>query len=279
MKTLKKPLIGLAVLALFAFDKRIVLEKKPTNFEHQVMHPTKPFQQGEKISYKAHYGWINAGTADLTIKRQDTAIDGKPVFHAVGEGKTLNVFEWFYKVRDVYETYLDEQTLAPRKFKRRVNEGGYIINRDYHFKREEGVVHTAQKGEIKTPNDVQDMLSSFYYLRALDFSKAKKGQIYRINSFMDYEMWPFYVKYMGKDEVTIDIGTFYCHKFVPVVQKGRVFKSENDLNVWVTADVNKVPILVESKLLVGSVKLELTGYQNLIAPIAKVEKKGLSSWF
>lgn len=278
MKTLKKPLIGLAVLALFAFDKRIVLEEKPETFEHQKLSKVKPFKEGEKISYRAHYGWLDAGTADLTIVRQDTSIDGNPVFHAVGEGKTLSVFEWFYKVRDVYETYMDEKTLAPRKFKRRVNEGGYIINRDYHFVPEKSQVNTAAKGTIKTPSDVQDMLSSFYYLRALDFSKAKKGDIFRINAFMDYEMWPFYVKYKGIEEVKVDMGTFKCHKFVPVVQEGRVFKSEEDMNVWVTADANKIPILLESKILVGSVKMEISGYKNLVAPIAKVEKKK-SSWF
>ena len=190
----------------------------------------------------------------------------------------MSVFEWFYKVRDVYETYMDEQTLAPRKFVRRVNEGGYIINRDYHFEPEQEQVNTLAKGTIKTPSDVQDMLSSFYYLRALDFSNAKPGQIFRINAFMDYEMWPFYVKYKGIEEVKVDLGTFKCHKFVPVVQEGRVFSSEEDMNVWVTADANKVPILLESKILVGSVKMEISGYSNLVAPIAKVEKKK-RGWF
>lgn len=278
MKTLKKTLIGLAVLALFSFDKKIVLEEKPESFKHQKLSKVKPFQEGEKLSYRAHYGWLDAGTADLTIIKQDTAIDGNPVFHALGEGKTLSVFEWFYKVRDVYETYMDESTLAPRKFKRRVNEGGYIINRDYHFVPEQAQVNTAAKGTIKTPVDVQDMLSSFYYLRALDFSNAKQGQIFRINAFMDYEMWPFYVKYRGIEEVNVSIGTFKCHKFVPVVQEGRIFKSEEDMSVWVTADANKIPILIESKILVGSVKLEISGYVNLIDPIAKIDKKN-RGWF
>ena len=265
-------------MALFSFDKKIVLEEKPESFKHQKLSKVKPFQEGEKLSYRAHYGWLDAGTADLTIIKQDTAIDGNPVFHALGEGKTLSVFEWFYKVRDVYETYMDESTLAPRKFKRRVNEGGYIINRDYHFVPEQAQVNTAAKGTIKTPVDVQDMLSSFYYLRALDFSNAKQGQIFRINAFMDYEMWPFYVKYRGIEEVNVSIGTFKCHKFVPVVQEGRIFKSEEDMSVWVTADANKIPILIESKILVGSVKLEISGYGNLIDPIAKIDKKN-RGWF
>lgn len=281
MKALKTVSLALATVVLASFDKPIVLVEKPTSFKHQVQARVKPFQKGEKITYFLHYGLISAGEATLTIKRQDTSIHNKPVFHMVGEGKTLSVFEWFYKVRDVYETYLDESSLAPRKFKRRVNEGGYIINRDYLFEPERNVVHTKAKGTIKTPSDVQDMLSSFYYLRSLDFSDAKVGDIYRINSFMDYEMWPFYVKYMGIENVKVDMGKFRCHKFVPVVQEGRVFKAEEDLEVWVTADANKVPILAKANILVGSVKMEITGYENLVSPIAKVEEKstGIFDWF
>ena len=280
MKALKSLGLVLGFSLVVGFDKPMDLMDKPTNFSHQVKHPTVPFKKSEQISYFMHYGLLSAGEATVSIKEQDTNIDGNPVYHMVGEGKTLSVFEWFYKVRDVYETYIDEKTLAPRKFVRRVNEGGYIINRDYHFVPEKNLVNTGEKGSINTPEDVQDMLSSFYYLRTLDFRNAKKGDIYRINSFMDYEMWPFYVKFMGIEEVSIDLGTFKCYKFVPVVQEGRVFQAEEDLEIWVTADVNKVPVLAKANIIVGSVKMELTGYKNLVAPIAKVRenKGGFFDW-
>ena len=124
MKALKTVSLVLATAVLASFDKPITLVDTPTNFKHQVQAKVKPFKKGEKISYFLHYGVISAGEATLTIKRQDTSIHNNAVFHMVGEGKTISVFEWFYKVRDVYETYLDEGSLAPRKFKRRVNEGG-----------------------------------------------------------------------------------------------------------------------------------------------------------
>lgn len=273
MKQLQKISLGVALFALSAFTPANKFESTPAKFATQKKSKIAPFKKGEQIKYLVHYGVVDAGEATLTVKRQDTTIDNKPVYHMVGEGKTLSVFEWFYKVRDVYQTYMDEDTYEPRKFVRRVNEGGYIINRDYHFVPEEKKVNTKQKGSLKTPKDVQDMLSSFYYLRTLDFSDAKKGQVYKINSFMDYKMYPFYVKYMGKETVKVKKGKYKCIKFVPVVQKGRVFKSEEDLEIWVSDDKNKVPILVKANLFVGSAKAELIEHKNLVEPLQNVQKK------
>ena len=272
MKAFKISVLLVTLFLLFGFSKAILFEEIPESFPKLEKSKVTPFQKGEQLTYLVHYGLINAGEAKLTVKEQDTIIDGKSVFHMYGEGKTLSVFEWFYTVRDVYETYLDEKTLAPRKFRRRVNEGGYIIDRDYHFVPEKEKVNTLRKGEIKTPKDVQDMLSSFYYLRAFDFTNAKPGQIFKINAFMDYKMFPFYVKYVGKDEVKVGMGKYKCIKFVPVVQEGRVFKSEDDLEIWVTDDAAKVPVLVKANLFVGSAKAELVNYKNVKTVLPKVEE-------
>ena len=272
MKAFKTSVLLVTLFLLFGFSKAILFEEIPESFPKLEKSKITPFQKGEQLTYLVHYGLINAGEAKLTVKEQDTIIDGKSVFHMYGEGKTLTVFEWFYTVRDVYETYLDEKTLAPRKFRRRVNEGGYIIDRDYHFVPEKEKVNTLRKGEIKTPKDVQDMLSSFYYLRAFDFTNAKPGQIFKINAFMDYKMFPFYVKYVGKDEVKVGMGKYKCIKFVPVVQEGRVFKSEDDLEIWVTGDAAKVPVLVKANLFVGSAKAELVNYKNVKTVLPKVEE-------
>ena len=276
MKAIKFSLSLITLFILFGFSKVILFDAVPDSFPKLEKAKVTPFQKGEQLTYLVHYGLINAGESKLTVKEQDTLIDGKSVFHMYGEGKTLSVFEWFYTVRDVYETYLDEKTLAPRKFRRRVNEGRYIIDRDYHFVPEKDKVNTLRKGEIKTPKDVQDMLSSFYYLRAFDFTNVKAGQIFKINAFMDYKMFPFCVKYVGKDEVKVGMGKYKCIKFVPVVQEGRVFKNEDDLEIWVTDDAAKVPILVKANLFVGSAKAELVNYKNVKTELPKVEEH---KWF
>jgi hypothetical protein len=115
------------------------------------------------------------------------------------------------------------------------------------------------------------MLSAFYHARNLDLSGAKPGETYTINCFMDKEVWPLKIKFIGRETIKTSLGTFKCLKFRPIVQKGRVFKHEEDLNVWITDDKNHIPIQGQANILVGSVKMDLISYSGLANPVSKVE--------
>jgi hypothetical protein len=124
------------------------------------------------------------------------------------------------------------------------------------------VVSTGKKN-VTIPVGIQDMISSFYYARTMNFAGMKPGKIFEFKCFMDDQVWTLKTKYVGDEVIKIKAGKFKCHKFVPVVQTGRVFKSENDLNFWITADENKIPVLVKAKIPVGYVKLHLVDYKGL----------------
>ena len=115
------------------------------------------------------------------------------------------------------------------------------------------------------------MISAFYSARNLDLTNAKEGDIFTINSIVDKEIWPLKIRYVGKEKITCDIGTYNCVKFRPIVQKGRIFKSEDDLNVWLTDDKNHVPLRAQAKLLVGSIKLDITSVKNLANPTSEIK--------
>ncbi len=269
---MKKSIIFFAaILISFAAGKREFYspEYKPKKAsEHMSVLPA--FKVGEKLEYRVHYGWLDAGIATLEVKKAKNApVDQPGLLHMVGIGKTTGAFDWFYKVRDRYETFVDPKDYLPQAFVRRVNEGGFIINRDYFFDHNKKEVKT-NKGVFNTPDNVQDLLSSFYYLRSIDMSKAKRGDVYHVDAFMDYELYPFQVKFLGIETIEVEAGKFRCYKFVPVVQKGRVFKDEEDLKVWISCDQNKVPILAQAEVLVGSIKMEIQDYEGLGAPIASL---------
>jgi hypothetical protein len=228
------------------------------------------FRPGEKLTYVVHYGWLNAGEAVVELKESPSDINGRKAWHAVGTGRSLGAFNTFYKVDDRYESYFDAKGVFPWVFKRRVSEGGYEFTQDYVYHQSKRVVTTQSQKTHQVPASVQDILSSFYYARTLDFTKAKVGDVFVIETFLDDELWPLRMRYMGKETIKLRNGKYRCMKFQPVVQEGRIFKGNDDLNVWITDDGNRIPVLAQAKVLVGSIKMELSGYQGLVHPIAKL---------
>jgi hypothetical protein len=221
------------------------------------------FKPGEKLTYRLSYGPLDAGEAVLTVHKTSKKVRGRDMWKVRGVGRTISAFEWFYKVNDIYESYMDRQAMIPWMFVRRVNEGGYIINQDYTFYQHKKVVDNGKGKKFGVPAKVQDMLSAFYYARTLDYSQAKVGDVFGVNIFLDDELYPAKIRYKGKEIVKTRKGKIRCHKFAPVVQEGRIFDSEDDLTVWITDDENKIPIVAKAKIKVGSLKMHLVKFENL----------------
>ena len=229
------------------------------------------FKEGEILSYKLHYGIIDAGIATLEVKPEIMNVSGRHVYHVVGNGYSRGAFDWFFKVRDRYETFIDKDALLPWMFVRRVNEGGFVINQDYTFNHYTNKVDVGEGEKVDVPEGTQDMISAFYSARNLDLSNAKEGDVFLINSIVDKELWPMKIRYVGKDEINTEIGKFKCLKFRPIVQKGRIFKQEDDLNVWISDDKNHIPLRAQAKLLIGSIKLDIVSVKNLANPTSEVK--------
>lgn len=228
------------------------------------------FRRGEELTFRMHYGIIEAGVATLSITDEAKEIAGRKTYHIVGLGESRGAFDFFYKVRDRYDTYIDEKSIVPWIFLRNVNEGGYKINQSYVFNHYSEKVNVGEGEMFPIEPNMQDMLSAFYAARNLDLGAAKPGEMYSINCFMDKEVWPLKIKFIGRETIKTNLGTFKCLKYRPIVQKGRVFDSEEDFNVWITDDKNHIPILGQADVLVGSIKAELKSYKGIANPIAKV---------
>jgi hypothetical protein len=261
-------LISSSLLA-FAQDSPKANEDQ-NNFSFRKINNT-AFRAGEILEYKMAYGFMNAGVAKLEVKESSQKVKNRDLYHIVGTGKSISAFDWFFKVRDRYETYLDKEGIFPWLFIRRINEGGYKKAQDYQFFQEEGFVKNEDQETYEVPHGIQDMLSAFYYARTIDFSNAKKGDIFIFDSFVDEEIYPLRIRYAGIEKVKIGMGKFECMVFHPVVQEGRIFEDDDDLTVYITNDKNKIPILAKAKVLVGSMRMELTDYKNLANPVAKID--------
>jgi Protein of unknown function (DUF3108) len=226
------------------------------------------FKADEFLRYRIHYGSMDAGEAELTVKNSDQTIQGRETFQVIGKGRSLGAFNWFFKIRDHYETKLDKKGVFPWVFVRDISEGGYDLKQNYVFHQHKKAVKTDKGQTFATKPAVQDMLSAFYYARTLDFRNAKPGDIFTIDTFIDSEEYTLKIKFIGREKLKSRAGNFDCLKFVPVLQQGRIFKKEDDMLVWITDDDNKIPVLAKAKILVGSLQMELVEFKNLANPVA-----------
>ncbi len=270
--------ISLAVVALFSAGNKIDKTSEIAqsigsyyNTEQLPSSPNKAFKAGEVLTYRMHYGMMNAGVAVLEVKPDIIEVSGRKVYHIVGSGYTIGSTDWFFKVRDRYETYLDKDAMLPWLFVRRVDEGGYKFSQDYAFNHYTKKVDIGNNEKFDVPVGVQDMVSAFYSARNLDLSNAKPGDLFSITCFVDKEIWPLKIKFIGKETIDTDLGKYRCLKFRPIVQKGRVFKKEEDLNVWISDDDNHLPMRVKADVLIGSIKMDITSAKNLANPTSKVD--------
>lgn len=264
--------VMIAGIACLSFQKEKALPSLENNgpVKELPVINNEAFKRGEMLTFRMHYGIIEAGVATLGITEEEKEIAGRKTYHVIGLGQSRGAFDLFFKVRDRYETYIDDKSIVPWIFLRHVNEGGYKIDQSYVFNHYSEKVNVGENEMYDIEPNMQDMLSAFYAARNLDLGAAKPGEMFSINCFMDKEVWPLKVKFIGRETITTDLGTFKCLKYRPIVQKGRVFKHEEDLNIWITDDKNHIPILGQADVLVGSIKAELKSYKGLAHPVAKV---------
>ncbi|WP_289044529.1 DUF3108 domain-containing protein [uncultured Olleya sp.] len=246
----------LIILAIFTASVSFAVQQEPA------------FKTGEWFKFKMSYsGFLKAGNATLQVK--ETTLNGKPVFHVVGKGWTTGMIKWFFKVEDRYESYFDKQTILPYKFIRKINEGGHKknIEIDFNQSNKTALVYNKKhdtKKTLTTKDKVQDMVSTFYYLRnKLDTRILSKGDEIKLDMFFDEENYGFKLKYLGKENLETNFGTVETLMFRPYVMAGRVFKEEESLTLWVSNDKNKIPLRIKADLAVGSLRADLEAYKGL----------------
>lgn len=230
-------------------------------------------QHNETVLYDVFYTalgvYVKAGEATFTTKLEK--LNGKPAFHIVAEGKTNDKYDWIFKVRDRYETYIDTATMEPMKFIRNINEGGFKHYENITFNQAAKTAVT-DKGVFKMPDCIQDVVSAVYSARNINFDAYKKDDKIPFKLFLDNEIYDMYIRYLGKEDIKTKFGKFRAHKFRPLVVKGSIFDGGEKMTAWVSDDPNHIPLRLESPIIVGSVKMDMMGYGGLKYPLSSQKK-------
>ena len=237
---------------------------------------SEPFKAGEKLEYRVHYGIFNASYASLSLSKKDSLDDENLL--ASGYGKTIGLARLFFKVEDYYSSYFDNEKVSPVFFKRNTYEGGYTKDLEISFDSQgnKASVNNIKKGTLEvipTEENVQDLISSLYYLRK-NFSpnSIEVGDYYSINMFYDSKNRELALKYLGKEVINTKFGKVECLKLMPATDRSRIFKGEGSITMWLTNDKNKIPIRIQADLLVGSIKADLEKFSRIANPLEIIIK-------
>lgn len=237
-----------------------------------------PFKSGEELSFLVYYdapliGKIYAGKASLELFKTEEKKNGREVFHAVGRGYSTGSFDFFFKVRDRFESWFDISDFRSYQFMRRTNEGGYVVDDDVRFNYKSSKA-ISRKKEVAIGESVQDLVSAFYFARTLDIANVPVGGSFPIDFYLDDSLYTSVIIYEGKEIVETRLGKFRTLKFKPMVVEGEVFDNPYPMFLWVTDDKNHIPILIKSEVIVGSVKGELYKFKDLKYPLdSKITRK------
>ena len=235
-----------------------------------------PYMPGEKVSYQIKYGIVGSGQATLEIK--EGFYRGKPVWHAVVAGQTTGLADALYKVRDVYESYIDPETDLPVFTIRNISEGRYRkyneVGFDHSSRSDSTLLFSDLTGQHTGPKGLLDLVSCFYWFRKYYLAAGKElvpGETYKMMTWFADELYPIILRYKGKETIRIKSSRIECYRFHPVTEVGRVFKTEEDMAMWFTADENFLPVKVRFDIFVGSFHVDMTNYEGLRAPLKFID--------
>ena len=214
------------------------------------------FGPGEKLNFDINYGFINAGTATMEVV-DIVEFNERPAYQIVTTANSNKFFSSFYPVKDRVESITDATGLFSWRFEKELHEGKFRANRQYDF---DQINHrVVYKGDtIEVAEYVQDALSALYFIRT---QPLEVGTSIFIENFTDGKKYPLEVKVHRRETIKTEAGKFDCLVVEPLMQSAGVFQHEGKLTVWLTDDKVRMPVLMKSKVVVGSISAELTDYK------------------
>jgi hypothetical protein len=189
--------------------------------------------------------------------------DGHQCYQIESRATSNRFFSTFYKVRDRAVTHIDRHRLFSRFFEKRLREGNYNMHEEVHFDQEAVKARYHDGRVFDTMPGIQDVLSAFYYVRTRDLQVGQQFGLPTHSSRKDYSLEVFV---HGRETVRVPAGTFDCFVVEPVILGDGLFQHEGKLTIWLTADERKLPVLMKTKVKVGSIDASLKEY-TLGAPM------------
>ncbi len=249
-------LIGIISVILYGF----------TSMDTYRRVPNTSFGPGEHIEYRVHYGFLNAAEAIVDVAPTLYKVNDRPCYKVNVFGRTTGPFDLVSRVRDTWRSYIDTTAILPQKFYTNLQENKYRKEENITFNHVANTVKAEERTErdvFNVPDNVHDVVSSYYYLRTIDFNKIGIGQIVEVPAFYDDTVFTVKVRYRGKDVVKTKFGKINVLKLNPVMPQTGFFKTGDAIKIWVSDDLNKIPVKVEVELAIGALAMDIRSQSGL----------------
>lgn len=217
--------------------------------------PNSSFGVGERLEFSINYGPIVAGSAAMEIE-EITRYNNHKCFRLVSTAKSNKFFSLFFKVNDRVESLMDVYGLFSLHFEKHLREGKYRADRYVDFDQKRHLAF-ADGDTMPVKEYVQDALSSLYYIRTLNL---QVGNSVFVENHSDKKNYSLEVKVLRREKVRVPAGEFDCLVVEPMLRASGIFKHKGKLTVWLTDDQFKIPVLMKSKVAVGSIASKLKRY-------------------
>lgn len=242
-----------------------------TTFSQFRTHVNNAFTFGERLSFEVSYGFITAAEAFMTISPSPFMYNNRETYEVNFDVNSRSSFDVIYKVRDNYKTFIDAEGIFPWRFEQHIRENNFKHDFEATFIQESLKVYTKvnyveDKSYFSKYEYVQDLISSLYYARTLDWKSKNKGDVVTINYFYKDNFYPLDIKFEGRETVEVAAGEFKTFILHPMLKEGFTNKT-SDIFIYLSDDERKIPVKVKMKIVIGALVAELTQYTGLSGPL------------
>lgn len=238
------------------------------------------FEQGETLTYVAGYSVFEAGQAIVHLDKKFHEVNGKKCYKVDVHGKSIGMFGMGMKIRDLWQSYFDPETMLPVQFNRDILEGGYTLEEKIDFDQVNGkaMVEWTKKDKPEIHNEEYDMapgsldvISGYYLLRTLDYEQYVKGDTITLNTFWENKGYSFDIIYLGVEKCATKFGRIESYVMSPIMPENQLFSGTHPIKFWVSKDVNRIPLKIQAELIVGAVNVDLVRHKGLKAKLKKAK--------
>lgn len=230
-------------------------------------------KSGEVLTFTASFSMSGVMTNIAEVKMETSTVNTKTrqLLRLKCTAATYPKWDTYFRVRDLYESYVDPTTLQPFLFKRNIEEGTYKKELKYLFNRKTGIATSTlnkkgykdYKTEVPIKNSTLDIVSTIYNTRAMDFEAMVIGQRVTKNLIVDSEVQQVSISYMGKEFIEVgNSGTRECYKLSISFGGAEIEDIKGDKFIWITADNDRLPALIKANIPVGNVQIRLSSFSK-----------------